>query len=129
MTRKYLLDVPTEDIIRFEKEFFEFLDTKLGSAAYTGHGKARVDGRTEARVEHLRLQINLAVGDGDHVGGNVRGHVSGLGLIIRFEKEFFEFLDTKYPEVPGNIAAEKVISDETEETLKKAIEEFKKQFK
>ena len=49
--------------------------------------------------------------------------------IIRFEKEFFEFLDTKYPEVPGNIAAEKVISDETEETLKKAIEEFKKQFK
>ena len=49
--------------------------------------------------------------------------------IIRFEKEFFEFLDTKYPEVPGNIATEKVISDKTEETLKKAIEEFKKQFK
>ena len=48
--------------------------------------------------------------------------------ITRFEKEFFEFLDTKYPEVPGNIAAEKVISDETEEILKKAIQEFKKQF-
>lgn len=48
--------------------------------------------------------------------------------ITRFEKEFFEFLDTKYPEVPGNIAAEKVISDATEETLKKAIAEFKKQF-
>ena len=48
--------------------------------------------------------------------------------ITRFEKEFFEFLDTKYPEVPGNIAAEKVISEETEELLKKAIEEFKKQF-
>ncbi len=49
--------------------------------------------------------------------------------VIRFEKEFFEFLDTKYPEVPGNIAGEKVISDETEGILKKAIEEFKKQFK
>ena len=49
--------------------------------------------------------------------------------ITRFEKEFFEFLDTKYPEVPGNIASEKVISDETETALKKAIEEFKKQFK
>ncbi len=48
--------------------------------------------------------------------------------ITRFEKEFFEFLDTKYPEVPGNIASEKVISDETEGVLKKAIEEFKKQF-
>ena len=51
-----------------------------------------------------------------------------VGDITRFEKEFFEFLDTKYPEVPGNIAAEKVISEETEELLKKAIEEFKKQF-
>lgn len=48
--------------------------------------------------------------------------------ITRFEKEFFEFLDTKYAEVPNNIASEKVISDETEQTLQKAIEEFKKQF-
>ncbi|MCM1100352.1 MAG: F0F1 ATP synthase subunit alpha [Clostridium sp.] len=48
--------------------------------------------------------------------------------IIRFEKEFFEFLDTKYSEVPASIAAEKVISDATEETLKKAIGEFKQGF-
>ncbi|MGN1315302.1 MAG: F0F1 ATP synthase subunit alpha [Lachnospiraceae bacterium] len=48
--------------------------------------------------------------------------------ITRFEKEFFEFLDTRYPEVPAAIADEKVISDATENTLKKAIEEFKKQF-
>ena len=48
--------------------------------------------------------------------------------ITRFEKEFFEFLDTKYPEIPNSIAEQKVISEETEDTLKKAIEEFKKQF-
>ena len=48
--------------------------------------------------------------------------------ITRFEKEFFEFLDTKYPEIPGNIATEKVISDETESLLIKAIEEFKADF-
>ena len=48
--------------------------------------------------------------------------------IIRFEKEFFEFLDTRYSEVPKAIADEKVISDATEETLKKAIEEFKAEF-
>ncbi len=48
--------------------------------------------------------------------------------ITRFETEFFEFLDTKYPEVPGNIATEKVISDETESILIKAIEEFKQGF-
>ncbi len=49
--------------------------------------------------------------------------------ITRFEQEFFEFLDTKYPEVPNNIASEKVISDQTDGILKKAIDEFKKQFK
>ncbi len=48
--------------------------------------------------------------------------------ITTFEKQFFEFLDTKYPEVPQSIAAEKVISDKTEETLRKAIEEFKQGF-
>ena len=48
--------------------------------------------------------------------------------ITRFEAEFFEFLDTRYPEVPNAIADEKVISDKTEETLKKAIEEFKAAF-
>ncbi len=48
--------------------------------------------------------------------------------ITRFEAEFFEFLDTKYPEVPGNIAKEKVISDETENLLVKALEEFKQGF-
>ena len=48
--------------------------------------------------------------------------------ITRFEEEFFEFVDTKYPQVPSAIAAEKVISDETEERLKKAREEFKAAF-
>ncbi len=49
--------------------------------------------------------------------------------ITRFEQEFFEFLDTKYPEVPGAIAQSKEISEETDGKLRKAIEEFKAQFK
>ena len=49
--------------------------------------------------------------------------------ITRFEREFFEFLDTKYPDVPSAIAQEKVISEDTETKLKKAIDEFKAQFK
>ncbi len=49
--------------------------------------------------------------------------------ITRFETEFFEFLDTKYPEVPNAIAQNKEINDETDAKLKKAIEEFKAQFK
>ena len=48
--------------------------------------------------------------------------------ITRFESEFFEFLDTQYPQVPQAIKEEQVISDETEKTLVTAIEEFKKRF-
>lgn len=51
-----------------------------------------------------------------------------VSRILEFEKEFFEFIDTKYPEVPSAIKTEKVISDETESILVKAIEEFKKEF-
>ena len=51
-----------------------------------------------------------------------------VGEITRFEKEFFDFLDTKYAEIPNSIAAEKVITDKTDGLLKKAIEEFKAQF-
>ena len=49
--------------------------------------------------------------------------------ITRFESEFFTFVDTKYPEIPASIADTKVISEETESKLKKAIVEFKGQFK
>lgn len=49
--------------------------------------------------------------------------------VTRFEQELFEFLDTKYPEVPNAIAQEKQISDETDAKLKKVVEEFKAQFK
>ena len=51
-----------------------------------------------------------------------------VALIQDFETQFFEFLDTRYPEVPNNIASEKVISDETEAVLKKALTEFKERW-
>ncbi len=46
--------------------------------------------------------------------------------ITEFETNFFEYLDTKYPEIPESIRKEKVISEETEKLLQKAIAEFKK---
>ena len=49
--------------------------------------------------------------------------------ITRFESELFEFIDTKYPEVPKAIADEKVLSEENEQKLITAIKEFKAQFK
>ena len=48
--------------------------------------------------------------------------------ITGFEKEFFDYLDTKHPEIPAAIADEKVISDATEEKLVKALNDFKAEF-
>ena len=49
--------------------------------------------------------------------------------ISRFEDELFDFVDTKYPEIPEAIRTDKEIKEETEQKLVKAIEECKAQFK
>ena len=45
--------------------------------------------------------------------------------VLDFEKDLFEFIDTKYPEIPQDIKATRELSKETEDKLKSAIEEFK----
>ena len=48
--------------------------------------------------------------------------------VLAFEKGLFEFVQTKYPEIPESIKTEKVLTEETEEKLVKAIGEFKEEF-
>ena len=45
-----------------------------------------------------------------------------------FEKALFEYVDTKYPEIPESIRTEKQMTEATEKLLIKAIEECKKEF-
>ena len=49
--------------------------------------------------------------------------------VLRFEKGLFEFIQTRYPEIPESIKTEKVLTEAIEEVLVKAIEEFKVEFK
>ncbi len=49
--------------------------------------------------------------------------------ITRFEDELFEFIKTKYPEVPESIKNDREITEENEQKLLKAIEDFKADFK
>jgi F-type H+-transporting ATPase subunit alpha len=49
--------------------------------------------------------------------------------ILRFQSELFEFIDTKYPELPEKIRTEKVLSEEIEALLVKAITECKAEFR
>jgi F-type H+-transporting ATPase subunit alpha len=48
--------------------------------------------------------------------------------ILSFEKELFEYVDTKYPEIPEAIRTTKVMDEEIEKKLVSAIEECKKAF-
>ena len=53
---------------------------KLRPAADAGDGFADVDGGLDAFVKEVRVEEYLAVGDGDEIGGDVRGDVFRLGL-------------------------------------------------
>lgn len=55
--------------------------------------------------------------------------ISKIEDILRFEAELFDFIDTRYPEIPEAIREKKVMDDDTEQALIKAIEECKKQFR
>ena len=48
--------------------------------------------------------------------------------VTEFEKDFFEYVNSRYSEIPASIRENKVISEETEAKLKEAIENFKKEF-
>ena len=49
--------------------------------------------------------------------------------ILDFEQGLFDFIDTKYPQIPESIKETKELSEDTEKLLVSAIEEFKKTFK
>lgn len=51
-----------------------------------------------------------------------------VSKVLDFEKGLFEFIDTKYPEIPAAIKNSKVLDEENEKLLVKAIEEFKAEF-
>ena len=48
--------------------------------------------------------------------------------VLNFEKGLFEYIDTKYPELPKSIREKKVLDEDAEKLLIQAIEEYKKQF-
>ncbi len=57
------------------------------------------------------------------------GHLDDVetSRIGAFESEFYRFLDSSFPELLPTIAKEKALSDELNETLAKAVAEFKQQ--
>ena len=61
----------------------------------------------------------------------VKKHLLDLPVdqILDFQKELFELIDTKYPEIFTSIAETKVMDDATEEKMIKAMKEAKESFR
>ena len=59
-----------------------------------------------------------------------RGYLDDIptGALKRFEKEFHEFIDAEYPDVARELAQEKKISDQMEQELSRAVDQFKARF-
>ena len=59
-----------------------------------------------------------------------RGYLDDIDvkLVRKFEEEIYPFIETKYPQIFENIRTSKKLDEETENLLKKALEEFKVSF-
>ena len=59
-----------------------------------------------------------------------KGYLDDIAVksVRKFEEELYPFIEAKYPQIFENIRSKKQIDSETEEMLKKALEEFKTQF-
>lgn len=102
-------------------------------------GAAELDKTTRAQLERGQ-RITEVLKQPQYVPMNVEKEVSILYAVINgylddvpvdkvmaFEGAFHRFMETSHPEIGQRIDTDKQISDETEEALKQAINEFKQQ--
>ena len=52
----------------------------LGGGTDTRHGKTDVNGGADTLMEKLSLEEDLTIGNGDDIGGDISGHITGLSL-------------------------------------------------
>ncbi len=106
-------------------------------ATFSQFGAAELDKATRAQLERGQ-RITEVLKQPQYVPMPLEKEVTILHAVINgylddvpvekvraFEEGFHRFMETSHPEIGQRIAAEKELSDETEEALKQAIAEFK----
>lgn len=66
--------------LEFERTSDLLHSLDLGGGTDTGHRQTDVNGGTDTLIEKLSLQEDLTIGNGDHIGRNIGGHITSLGL-------------------------------------------------
>jgi F-type H+-transporting ATPase subunit alpha len=109
-------------------------------AAFAQFGTAELDKATQAQLERgQRIQEVLKQGQFVPVAlekqvmilyAVINGYMDDIPMdkITAFEADFHRFMETGYASLGKSIAETKSLSQENEETLKKAITEFKQGF-
>jgi F-type H+-transporting ATPase subunit alpha len=110
-----------------EMEAFAKFGSELDPAtqAQLARGERMVEILKQDQYVPLKVENQVVI---IYVG--VNGYLDDvpIGLCSTFESEFYPFLEESHPAVLKNISEEKEITEETEELLKKALEEFKAGF-
>ena len=109
-------------------------------AAFAQFGTAELDKATRSQLERgLRIQEVLKQSQFVPVSlerqvmvlyAVINGYMDDIPVdkVTAFESDFYRFMESSYADLGKNIAKSKELSPEAEETLKKAIQEFKPGF-
>jgi F-type H+-transporting ATPase subunit alpha len=109
-------------------------------AAFAQFGTAELDKATQAQLERgQRIQEVLKQAQFVPVSlekqvmilyAVINGYLDDVPMnkVTAFEADFYRFMETNYADMSKGVAATKELDDKNEETLKKAIEEFKQGF-
>jgi F-type H+-transporting ATPase subunit alpha len=109
-------------------------------AAFAQFGTAELDKATQAQLERgqriqevlkqsqfvpVPLEQQVAI-----LYAVINGYMDDIPVdrVTAFEADFHRFMEANHPEIGKSIAKAKELDEKTEEALKKAIEEFKKEF-
>jgi F0F1-type ATP synthase alpha subunit len=133
VTRKYLLSVPVEDVTRYEKELFAFIDTKypeipeaIASTKETlDQGERVKEVLKQPQYQPMPVQYQVMI-----IYAAINRYLADVGVhnVRDFEVGFYEFMGTQYPEVGAAIRESGQLSAESETKLKEAIEVYRTQF-
>jgi F-type H+-transporting ATPase subunit alpha len=91
-----------------------------------GRGQRVVEILKQPQYEPMSLEKQVAI-----IYAAVSGYLDELPAdsLKQFEKEFLDFLDDEFPDVPHEIRRSKDLPEDTEAKLKKALIEFLERFK
>ncbi|MFZ3063407.1 MAG: F0F1 ATP synthase subunit alpha [Actinomycetota bacterium] len=108
-----------------ELEAFAQFGTELDKAtqAQLARGARLVEVLKQPQYQPLSVEEQTMI-----IFAGIKGFLDDIPVerIKRFEADFLEFMRVSHPEIGKKIREEKVLSEETEQNLVKAIEEFKK---